>query len=121
MPELNIKYVEAVNLYNNGCLEKAKKILLELLLKSPFKWEFWFSLATIYQLEKNYAEAILSYNRALILNSKNAQIYFHIAECMLSLNDKKNALHVLNMAKKNCFDVNLKDKISVLIKQNSSK
>jgi len=79
----------------------------------------WFSLGVVYQLENNYNESIKSYNMAIILNSENAFIYFHLAESFLSLNDKKNALSALDMAKKYCTDANLKDKIFTLINQNS--
>lgn len=118
---INLKYIEATNFYNSGCLKIAKDLFVHLILKDPFRWEFWFSLAAIYQLEKNYKEAILSYKRASLLNPKNAKIYFHLAECFLSLNDKKNALIALNQAKNYCLDENLKDKISLLIQQNTSK
>ena len=118
--KINLKYIEATNLYNNGCLQIAKDIFYELILTDSFKWEFWYSIAAIYQLEKNYNEAILSYKRAAILNPDDAKIYFHLAECLLSINDTKNALSILDMAKNNCIDAILKDKIIVLINQNKS-
>lgn len=116
--DINLKYIEATNFYNNGCYKIAKNIFCELILSDPFRWEFWYSIAAIYQLEKNYKEAILSYKRAVILNEKDARIYFHLAECLLSVADKKNALGNLDLAKKMCVDTMLKDKILILIEQN---
>ncbi len=116
---INIKYIEATNFYNNGCLKIAKDLFHELILSDPFRWEFWFSVAAIYQLEKNYNEAILAYKRASILNRSDARIYFHLAECLLSINDTKNALSTLDIAKKYCIDTILKDKILVLFQQNN--
>jgi len=117
---LNIKYLEATNYYNNGCLKMALNIFYNLILKDPFKWEFWFSIAAIHQLEKNYDESIISYKRSAILNPNEAKTYFHLAECLLSINEKKKALFFLDIAKKYCIDTILKDKILVLIKQNKS-
>lgn len=120
LDQLNLKYIEATNLYNNGCLKLAKDLFYELILKDPFKWEFWYSIAAVYQMEKNYEKAVLAYKKAAILNSKDARIFFHLAECFLSLDDKMNALSNLDMAKNNCVDAILKDKILVLIDQNIS-
>lgn len=119
--DLNIKYIEATNFYNNGCLKIAKTLFQELILSDPFRWEYWYSIGAIYQLEKNYDEAVLSYKRAIVLNRSNAKIYFHLAECFLSLEDTKNALFSLDLAKKNCVDSILNDKILVLLEQNSCK
>lgn len=116
--DINLKYIEAVNFYNIGHLNPAKDLFHELILSDPFRWEFWLSIAAIYQLEKKYKEAVLTYKRACVLNPKDARIYFHLAECMLSINDRQNALINLEMAKKYCADEALKDKISVLFEQN---
>lgn len=116
--DIEEKYLEAKSLFENGILKNAKELFVELTLKKPFKWEFWFALATIYEQEKNYTQAIISYNMVIVLNSKNAQSYLHLAECFLSQNDKKRAIENLKLAEKNANDPDLKDKVQVLIKQN---
>lgn len=118
---IDIKYIEATNFYKSGCIKAAKVLFQELILSDPFKWEFWFSIGAIYQLEKNYNEAILSYKRAIVLNRFDSRIYFHLSECYLSVDDKKNAIFCLNLANEHCLEENLKDKILILLKQNSYK
>jgi len=115
---LQEKYKEAKDLYECGNVKQAKKMLVSLTLQKPLVFEFWFSLAAIYQLENNFNQAVIAYNMALILNKENPFIYYHLAECMLSLNDKKKAISYLDLAEKVCFDANLKDKISILKQQN---
>ena|SRR3972149_4979488 len=117
---INLKYVEAVNFYNIRNLNVAKDLFLELILSDPFRWEFWYSIAAVYQLEKKYKEAILAYKRSCVLNPNDAKVYFHLAECLLSENDTKNALLNLEEANRHCIDTVLKDKISVLYNQNQS-
>jgi len=117
--ELEKKYTDAKSYYENGHLILAKEKFVDLIMQDPFTWEFWYSLGAIYQLEKNFIQAIASYNMAIVLNTNCAEIYFHLAECLLSMEDKKNALMTLDLAKKNCFDANLKDKILILKEQNS--
>jgi tetratricopeptide (TPR) repeat protein len=114
------KYLEATTYYNSGCLKVAKNLIHELILNAPFRFEYWFTLGAIYQLEKNYNDAILSYKRALVLNKDDANIYFHIAECLLSNNEIKNAVSFLTIAKKKCLNEILQDKILVLLNQHNS-
>ena len=116
--EIEEKYLEAKSLFENGILKSAKEIFVELTLKKPFKWEFWFALATIYEQEKNYTQAIISYNMVIVLDPKNAKAHLHLAECFLSRNDKKKAIENLKLADKYVKDSDLKDKIQILIKQN---
>ena len=115
---LKEKYKEAHELYKSGNIQDAKKMFVSLTLKKPLTWQLWFSLATIYQFENNLNQAIIAYSQASILNKKNAFIYYHLAECMLSLNDKKKAITFLDLANKVCHDEDLKDKIEILKKQN---
>ena len=118
MDEIEEKYLEAKSLFENGILISAKEIFVELTLKKPFKWEFWFALAVIYEQEKNYTQAIISYNMVIVLDPKNAKAYLHLAECFLSRNDKKEAIENLKLADKYVKDSDLRDKIQILIKQN---
>ena len=112
------KYQIAKNLYENGVLHGAKNLFLELILSNPFIWQLWFSIGAIHQREKDYIEAIKSYNIALVLDKKNANAYFHIAESFLSLNESKKASINLDLADKYCQDKNLEEKIQILKKQN---
>lgn len=113
------KYQIAKNLYENGILKSAKDLFFELILQNPFIWQLWFSIGAIFQREKNYTEAIKSYNMVLVLNKKNANVYFHIAENFLSLNEKKKAFMTLDLAEKYCQEKDLKEKIQILKKQNN--
>lgn len=116
--DIEEKYSQAKRLFENGILKDAKDIFVELTLKKPFNWEFWFALATIYEQEKNYTQAIISYKMAIVLNPENDILYFHLAECFLSINDKKQAIENLKLAQKYTKDSFLKDKVQILIKQN---
>lgn len=119
LQELDEKYEIAKNLYENGILKNAKELFKELILKDPFIWQFWFAIGAIYQKEKNYFQAIFSYNLAKLLNKENAFLYFHAAESFLSINNKKKASDELKVAKKLTHDANLLDKIEILEKQNN--
>lgn len=116
--DLEQKYSQAKRLFENGILKEAKEIFVELTLKNPFKWEFWFGLASIYEQEKNYTQAIISYKMAIVLNPEKDILYFNLAECFLSRDDKKEALENLKLAEKYTKDSSLKDKVQTLIKQN---
>jgi len=122
MLELNENLIEDYNvakdLYENGLYSIAKKKFVDLILKNPFVWEFWFSLSIIYLIEKDYKKALPFFNIASTLNPNDANIYFHIAECHLSLNELKKALNFLNLAEKYSADSSLLDKILILKKQN---
>ncbi|MFA6118754.1 MAG: tetratricopeptide repeat protein [Parachlamydiales bacterium] len=112
------EYSKAKKLYENGLYKEAKKIFVDLTLKNPFVWELWFSLSAIYQLENNYQQAISCYNIASVIDPQNPHIYFHLAECHLSINDRIKALDYLLLSEKNCNDIILKDKILILKEQN---
>jgi len=116
--EIEEKYLEAKNLFENGILKPSKEIFVNLTLKDPFKWEFWFALGAIYEQEKNYSQAVISYNMVIVLDPKNARAYFYLAECFLSQNNKKKALENLRLASKYVKEPDLKDKIQILINQN---
>ena len=112
------KYAEGKIFFDAGLFAKAQKIFFSLTLNYPTNWEFWFSLGASYQAQKQYLSAASSYLKATILNSKNAIIYYKIAECMLSMDEKKNALSMLEIAKSYASDESLIDKIILLTKQN---
>ncbi len=116
--EIEKKYQKAKALFENGFLKKAKEIFVNLTLKKPFNWEFWFALGATYEEEKNFDQAIISYNMSIVLNPKNAQSYLHLAECFLSQNNKKLAIENLKIAEKYAKDSFLKDKIQILKEQN---
>ena len=116
--DLEEKFILAKDFYNKGFYNQAKELFIELTTKDPLKEEFWFSLAATYQMQKEYLLASSSYLRALILKPHDAKIYFHIAECMLSLDEKQNALSMLEMAYSYCNDLAFKEKIALLINQN---
>ena len=117
--EMEEKYEIAKNLFENGVFIPSKEMFIELVLKDPFRWEFWFAIGSIYEKEKNYTQAIISLNMAKILDSKNAGIYFQLAENYLSANDKKKAFTMLDIAKSLSEDKNLLDKIQILKNQNN--
>ncbi|HEU64969.1 MAG: hypothetical protein KR126chlam4_01127 [Candidatus Anoxychlamydiales bacterium] len=117
--EMEEKYEIAKNLFENGVFIPSKEMFIELVLKDPFRWEFWFAIGSIYEKEKNYTQAIISLNMAKILDSKNAEIYFQLAENYLSANDKKKAFNMLDIAKSLSEDKNLLDKIQILKNQNN--
>lgn len=112
------KYEKALSFYKNGIFKKAKDLLIELTLENPTIWQFWFALAKTLQNLQEYKKAITCFNIALILEAKNANAHFYLAECFLSLNEKIQAKKALKKALDMSENDLLKDQILILQKQN---
>ena len=115
---LEEKYEDAKRLYDNGLFLKANALFMDLATQKPTFWQFWFSLGKNLQKLKEYKKAITSYNIALVLDSKNANAYFYLAESYLSVNKKEDAKQALEQAAKFCKNDLLKDQILILKNQN---
>jgi len=113
------KYEDAIRFYNSGIYQKASEILTDLVTQQPTVWQFWFSLGKSFQKQKDTKRAITSFNIALVLDDKNANTYFYLAQCYLSLMSKSEAKQALEKAIKYCEDDLLKDQILILKNQNT--
>ena len=113
------KYEEAMSFYNNGLFQKSLKLLMELTLEKPTIWQFWFTLAKTLQNLNDYKKAITCFNIALVLDAKNANAHFHLAECFLSISEKIHAKKALKKALEFTENDLLKDQILILQKQNN--
>jgi type III secretion system low calcium response chaperone LcrH/SycD len=93
-------YAAAFGQYETGNYEEAASFFTQLVLSNPYSERYWFGLASCMQMQKKYNESLPAWAMCALLNEKNPLIHFHAAECLLSLNEKEEAIKALNSALK---------------------
>lgn len=117
--QLEKKYLEGFTLYETHLFNRSTEKFKDLVIAAPFCEKYWFAYAASLQQEKKYIEAIKAWSITAILDRTTPYPHFYAAECMLSLNQKNDALKALNVAQKFCIDNPLLlQKINALIEQN---
>lgn len=109
-------YQAAFSFYNQGDYQKAIELFTQLVVIDAFDEANWRGLASSHQMMGNYQDAIQAWALVAILNPKDPYAHFHAAECLLSLNEKEEALKALKCAEKNTQDGSLRTKIELLKK-----
>lgn len=93
-------YMNAFNLYNSGKYDAAIKIFFLLDMFDPSDGRFNYGIAACHHMEKRYDDAIFVYNKCLFQPPVNPMIYFHLADCYIKTNRKREALVMLGVCMK---------------------
>ncbi len=119
--DLSVLYNLAQGLYDAGDYTKAKEIFQHLTLNKPFESKHWMGLASVLQMEKNYANAVTAWSMLAVLLGEDPLPHFHAADCLWMLGERENAMLALDEAERHLdgstYHQELMDKISVLKKQ----
>ena len=78
----------------------AAEQLKEIIRDSPTNLQAYYFLGAIAYEEKNFAEALENYRKALLLGLNNEQVYFDLAGVSLALNQPREALDYLAQGRK---------------------
>lgn len=120
LQRLNIKekkeaYELAYTFYSSGEYIKASWLFINLTIADPLIDCFWRGLASCKQLLKEYKTAIEAWEAVCTLQPKDPSGYFHMAECYISMENKKIALLYLDKAEDLCLNSSfLKNRIQLL-------
>ncbi|HSW86048.1 MAG TPA: SycD/LcrH family type III secretion system chaperone [Rhabdochlamydiaceae bacterium] len=111
-------YASAYAFYETGYYEKGSDFFTQLILSNPYAEKYWRGLAACRQMEKKYLDSLHAWCLVALLNEHDPSPHFHAAECLLSLQDKEEALKALSEAeervKKDGNFSHLRDKIDLL-------
>jgi len=91
-------YSYAYHFYQNGKYSEAKSFFRFLTLLNKDLPKYWMGLGACDQMLKNYAEAIYSYNVAMVLNERDPYVYFVIADCYIADGHTEKGIEVLEEA-----------------------
>ncbi len=80
-----IQFNEAMELFEKGDLNSAKKMLLDIIRYSPSDYLSWFALGNIYFLEGETSKAMDCYHRSHALNRFFADAVFNYGVCAMKL------------------------------------
>jgi tetratricopeptide (TPR) repeat protein len=82
-------------LFDARRFEDAADIFFMLTVLDPDHYQYWVSLGMCEQNMENYEAAVIAYYTATCLGHRKAQVYFHCAQCMWSLEEYDAALSFL--------------------------
>jgi type III secretion system low calcium response chaperone LcrH/SycD len=110
-------YQAAYYLYERGDYPVAMQYFGKLVFANPLNETYWRGLASTQQMQKQYAAAADAWSAVALLADQDPAAPFHVAECLISLNEWDDALIALNRAE-SLLDENppLRDKIILLRK-----
>ncbi len=91
-------YAVGFGSYSQGNYAQASSLFTTLVTANPFDERFWRGLASSKQMEKKYQEALRAWSLVALLCDKDPLPHFHAAECLMSLDEKSDALKALKMA-----------------------
>ncbi|MBM3191817.1 MAG: tetratricopeptide repeat protein [Chlamydiae bacterium] len=113
--DISLLYSLGVNLYEQGDYSQAKLIFERLILAKSHEKKFWMALGATLQMSRQYQEALTSWAMASFMEEDDPLPHFHACECLLSLEDYKEAKKALAEAKRRSSeDVELSKKIQAL-------
>ncbi len=107
-------YAIAFGLYEKGDYRGAAQLFTQLVLTDPFSEHYWQGLASSRQMAREYLAAVHAWSLVALLKEKDPLPHFHAAECLLSLDDKEEALKALDAALEFCRNERLREKINLL-------
>jgi type III secretion system low calcium response chaperone LcrH/SycD len=107
-------YAIAFGLYEKGDYRSASQLFTQLVLTDPFSEHYWEGLASSKQMSREYLAALHAWSLVALLKEGDPLPHFHAAECLLSLDDKEEALKALDAALGFCRDECLNEKINLL-------
>lgn len=91
-------YGIAFGLYERGDYRGAAQLFTQLILTDPFTQEYWRGLASAKQMAREYQAAVHAWSLVALLKEEDPLPHFHAAECLLSLDEKEEALKALDAA-----------------------
>ena len=94
--EFNFK--EALTLFHGGQINKAKDICLKILKKQPNNIDVLNLLGAIAFQNKNYLEAVHTFNKIIQINSNNFQAFYNKGNALLGLKKFEEAFKSYNQA-----------------------
>jgi len=91
-------YATAFGLYERGDYEGAAQLFTQLVLTDPYSPHYWQGLASCKQMSQDYKAALHAWGVLALLREEDPLPHFHAAECLLSLEEKEEALKALDAA-----------------------
>lgn len=89
-------YVQGYSQYQQGYYLEAVQYFQRLAAGCRKTSKYWFGLAACYQMLNSYEGAVAFYIYAAFLDPNNPILYFHAAECCISLRKFQDATSLLN-------------------------
>lgn len=93
--ELEAVYSVGFNFYQTGRIEDAQKIFTFLVVFNHLSPKFWMGLGAVYQVKKEFDQALTAYGYASFLDLEDPRPQYHAAECFWAKGDRANALSAL--------------------------
>ena len=100
--EMEAIYSMGYSFYTTGRYEDALKVFRFLVLFDHLCQKYWIGLGAVYQVKKQYNDAIAAYGYASFLDLKNPKPQYFAAECFAALGDKANALSAITALETYC-------------------
>jgi type III secretion system low calcium response chaperone LcrH/SycD len=91
-------YATAFEHYEQGKYRSAAQLFTHLVLTDPYSAPYWQGLASSKQMTRDYLAAIQAWALVALLQENDPLPHFHAAECLLSLDQKEEALKALDAA-----------------------
>ena len=110
-------HAEAFSQYEKGEYRTAAALFTQLILIDPFSFAYWQGLASAKQLCRDYEAALQAWSLAVLIETKDPSSYFHVAECLMYLEQPQEALLALEEALCCCRDAELEMQIYQLKEQ----
>lgn len=107
-------YSSGYHFYAQGNYEKASDLFLQLTLSNPYEESYWRGLASSYQMQNKWDEALHAWALCALLKEDDPLPHYHAAECLFSKKEKEETQKALMQAKLRCKDDALLSKIQFL-------
>lgn len=94
--EMEAIYAIGYNYFRSGKIDEAEKIFKALLFLDHLEKKYWFAFGGVKQSQRDFKNALQSYQVCAFLDIENPKPQYHCAECHLALGDRENALNALD-------------------------
>jgi type III secretion system low calcium response chaperone LcrH/SycD len=97
-------YAQAYRLYNTGRYKDSIQLFRLLVSLAPTEEKFILGLGACFHLLKEYSDAIDCYTLCASMNTENPIPLYHIADCLIQMNDPVSAKISMDLAIKAAGD-----------------
>jgi len=107
-------YSAAYLAYEHGHYDQAADLFSHLATTEPANVGAWKGLAASMQMKKSYSEALTAWAFVALMTPNDPSPHFHAAECLLSMQQKDEALKAIELALQKPCDEELVGKLDAL-------
>jgi type III secretion system low calcium response chaperone LcrH/SycD len=100
--DLETIYISAYHFYQKGNYAKSCELFLQLISSNPYEGNFWKGLASCYQMQSAWEQALHGWAMLALLCPNDPFAHYHAAECLFAMKNFTETRKAIGKARELC-------------------